>query len=98
MCLFALEGNFDAQGAPEFEEAFKTTPVEDRRIVLLDCAEVQYISSAGLRAIIRAFQETQQAEGKFALCSLKSEVAHVLELAGGVVVRDRNRFHRQTRI
>lgn len=53
----------------------------DRRLVI-DLAQLDYISSAGLRVLIVAGKRLSGANGKIVLCSLKDPVREVFDIAG----------------
>ena len=52
------------------------------RHVVIDLAQLDYISSAGLRVIVLAGKRLSAANGKMALCSLKDRVREVFDIAG----------------
>ena len=50
--------------------------------VIIDCAGLEYVSSAGLRVFLLAARTSQRAGFRFALCSLQPAVREVFELSG----------------
>ena len=50
--------------------------------ILLDCNQLSYISSAGLRAFLSGAKEVQKNRGHFALCNLSPSVQEVFEVSG----------------
>lgn len=79
------EGRLDFGTAPAFEKQLQdvlggtgTRPAA----VLIDCAALDYVSSAGLRAILLAARGSQKAGIAFALCALTPAVHEVFELSG----------------
>ncbi len=50
--------------------------------VIIDCAALDYVSSAGLRAFLLAARTAQRAGISFGLCSLKPAVREVFDLSG----------------
>ena len=79
--VLALCGKLDFASCPTFEPLIMEG-VSSADKVVLDFAEVPYVSSAGLRVVLVAAKHVQQAKGKFALCSLKPEIQKIFEMSG----------------
>lgn len=73
-----LHGEINSVTAPEFEAA--TGDVTDIHGLVLDFADVEYISSAGLRVLMKAKRELGERE--FKLINLTTEVRDVLDITG----------------
>ena len=78
--LISLHGRFDATAAPDAESAFKDYISEHLDRVVLDLADVEYISSGGLRVIIMLSKALEKSGGAFRLCALSPFVSEVFEL------------------
>jgi anti-anti-sigma factor len=50
--------------------------------VIIDCAGLDYVSSAGLRAFLLAARASQRAGLAFAMCALKPAVREVFDVSG----------------
>ena len=50
--------------------------------LVIDCAGLEYVSSAGLRVFLLAARASQRAGLRFAMCSLQPAVREVFELSG----------------
>ena len=76
----ALEGRLDTTTAPELEKEFKTSlaGIED---LTLDFAQLEYISSAGLRVLLSA-QKRMMAQGGMKLVNVNEMVMEVFEVTG----------------
>jgi anti-sigma B factor antagonist len=78
------EGRLDFDAAPGFQEAIErlfgaaTRPAA----VIIDGAALEYVSSAGLRAVLLAARAAQRAGIPFALCALQPPVREVFDLSG----------------
>jgi anti-sigma B factor antagonist len=53
-----------------------------RNRMVADFAGVDYISSAGLRALLGAMKDARHAGGDFRLAAIRADVQRVLELSG----------------
>jgi anti-sigma B factor antagonist len=49
---------------------------------VIDFKELDYISSAGLRVILKATKAVNREEGKIMLCAMQDYVKEVFEIAG----------------
>jgi len=54
----------------------------DNKKVVLDLKDVEYMSSAGIRAIVRAVRSEEKSKGVLKLASISKNVAEVLETVG----------------
>ncbi|MEB3272839.1 MAG: STAS domain-containing protein [Prochlorothrix sp.] len=50
------------------------------QVILLDCANVSFVDSAGLAALVRIAKEAQRQGIRFALCSVKNQMATLLRI------------------
>ena len=75
-----LSGRLDTVSAPELENAVKAMP-EDVTQLTLDMAQVNYISSAGLRVLLGA-QKKMNRLGSMKLTGVCEAVMDVLEITG----------------
>jgi anti-anti-sigma factor len=74
-------GRIDSQSSPEFETAL-TEKLNTTQNVILDFADVPYISSAGLRVVLVIAKRLSRSQGQFALTSLKPEIFSVFKISG----------------
>ena len=76
----APEGRIDTLTAPEFEK--KVIEILDGvSELVLDMAKVEYISSAGLRVILKV-QKLMLRQGKMKLINVNESVMEVFEITG----------------
>jgi anti-anti-sigma factor len=74
-------GRIDSQSSPEFESAL-TDKLNSVQNVILDFADVPYISSAGLRVVLVIAKRMSRGQGQLALVSLKPEILAVFKISG----------------
>ena len=79
------EGRLDFDAAPGFQEALERAlgaPGKAPAALIIDGAGLEYVSSAGLRAVLLAARAAQRAGVPFALCALQPAVREVFDLSG----------------
>ena len=81
ICILTLSGRLDASSSSEFREKILQIIEDGTRKVILDCGNLDYISSAGLRVVLEATKELKQNEGKIMLCALQDYIKEVFEVA-----------------
>jgi len=77
-----LKGRMDAVTAPEFDSWFSVRMQAGEHRLVLDMAELDYISSAGLRSLLAAAKQIKAAAGAVVLCGLAGTVAEVFKMSG----------------
>lgn len=75
----AISGRVDATTAPELEE--KIDEIGEINELVLDFADVEYISSAGLRVILKA-QKLMNTLGGMKLINVSEDVLEVFDITG----------------
>ncbi len=76
----SLEGRLDTLTAPELEEALKES-LGGIAFLTFDLAELEYVSSAGLRVLLSA-QKIMNAQGKMILRNVSETVMEIFEVTG----------------
>ncbi|HUO79595.1 MAG TPA: STAS domain-containing protein [Steroidobacteraceae bacterium] len=83
--LVVPEGRLDFGAAAGFQEELERAlgaPGSAPAVLVVDCAALEYVSSAGLRALLLAARAAQRAGIRFGLCALRPAVREVLDLSG----------------
>lgn len=80
-CVVGVRGRADADSADELEGALKAA-LEQNSKVAADMAALDYISSAGLRAVLQAARAAEARNAEFAVCSLSAPVQKVFNMSG----------------
>ncbi|MGN0823426.1 MAG: STAS domain-containing protein [Candidatus Gallimonas sp.] len=76
----AIEGRLDTSTAPELEAALAEA-LENVTELTLDCEKLEYVSSAGLRVILKT-QKVMFSQGSMKLTHVNEEVMEVFEITG----------------
>lgn len=80
--LVNLRGRLDSSSSAGFEAKLLALISGGERAIILDCAGLDYLSSAGLRALLMAAKKMKASEGRLVISSLKDEVREVFEISG----------------
>lgn len=80
--IIHVTGNIDSLTSDE-AQAFLDEEIKNKQIrIIVDLAQVDYMSSAGLRVLLTSLKSTRQSGGDLYLVELQSNVHQVLDLAG----------------
>jgi len=80
--VFKLNGRLDSNTSQGFEEEIFSAITDGSKQMVIDFKDIDYISSAGLRVILKATKALKREEGKIMLCSMQDYVKEVFEIAG----------------
>jgi len=85
--LIAVEGRVDSSTAPQLEKALQKIIDAGRYRIVVDLSEADFMSSAGLRALLSALKQVRRFNrGDLRLAGMSSKVKKAFELAGLVVI------------
>ena len=82
----ALEGRLDTTTAPELEQALKGN-MDAATALMLDCAKLDYISSAGLRVLLSAHKAMSK-KGGMKVVNANEMVKEVFDVTGFADILD----------
>lgn len=80
--VFKLEGRLDSNTSPTFEEKVSEAIAGGSKRMIIDFENLEYLSSAGLRVILKTTKDLKHLEGKLVLCSMADYVKEVFEISG----------------
>lgn len=80
--VLSLSGRLDATTAKTFESKILAQIESGDRRFIIDLAQLDYISSAGLRVLVLAAKQLGSVKGRIVLCSLKTPVREVFDIVG----------------
>lgn len=73
-----LTGRIDSNNAPEWEKTIMSR-LEEGKDIVFDASELAYISSAGLRVLMKA---RKQVKGELSICQVSPEVYDIFDMTG----------------
>jgi anti-sigma B factor antagonist len=80
--VVAVNGRVDSATAPDLENALKQLVDSNKSQIVLDLTDVDYMSSAGLRAMVSTLKSVKRVNGDLRLANPSARVSEVLRLAG----------------
>ena len=80
--IFKLSGRLDSNTSPEFEEKIAGAIANGSNFMVVDFENLAYLSSAGLRVLLKATKDLKKNSGKLVLCSMADYVREVFEISG----------------
>ena len=78
--VFAITGRLDTQTAPELEKELDAS-FSDLKELVFDMKGLEYISSAGLRVILKA-QKIMNSKGSMKLIDVNDSIMEVFDITG----------------
>ncbi|MBN1167685.1 MAG: STAS domain-containing protein [Methanospirillaceae archaeon] len=84
--IFAPEGRIDNDSSTDLEATIMEGISQGMHRIVIDFSFVPYISSSGLRVVIKIAKALQKVQGRCALSSLSGTVRQVFELSGFLTV------------
>jgi anti-sigma B factor antagonist len=82
LSIITLEGFVDAHTAPQFESTVQAELEAKRTRIIVDCAKLNYISSAGLGVFMSFIEEVRELGGDIKICGLTPKVRHTFDILG----------------
>lgn len=88
VAIVSLKGRLNVTTTADLEKVFAALLSEGQTKVLVECRELDYISSAGLRVLLTAAKQFKSISGKISLASLSQNVKQVFEISGFTSIFD----------
>ena len=80
--VMKIKGRVDSDTAPEFDSALSELLNDSRNKIVLDLQGVDFLSSAGLRAMVKALKAAQRSGGDVRLASVSQPIEVILRTVG----------------
>ena len=90
LCVIELNGRFDANWADHVGAAIETAIRSGRHEIDLDLQHVTYLSSAGIRILMKYYRQLAGAKGRLRVCNATGSVLTVMNLTriAGMLIGD----------
>ena len=80
--MLTVSGRVDSNTAPDFDKALRALIDASRTQIVIDMSGVEYLSSAGLRALLSASKAAKSGGGDVRLAAPSKRVREVMDLSG----------------
>ena len=83
-----LVGELDTTAAIEVEEALKPLFDNQGRDIIIDCTELEYIASGGLRILLSILKQAKAHGSRVILKNVNEDIREVFKLTGFISIFD----------
>ena len=80
--ILTIKGRSDASNVSKLESACTKLINSQANAILIDCTHLEYISSAGLRILLKMAKQVKKNDGQLALAHLNDYVQQIFEISG----------------
>ncbi len=80
--IFSVKGSLDSNTSAELETRLYSALEQGHRKFIIDLEHLDYISSAGIRVMLKTTKDLKQMKGNIVLCALQDYVREVFDIAG----------------
>ena len=80
--VVSLQGRLDTAAAVEVAPDFQALAEQAAKHIVLDCAQLEYISSSGLRLFLALRKESAAKGGKLQVRSINADIRQVFMMTG----------------
>ena len=80
--IISISGRLDTTNYSLLEKKFLELIESAQGKILLECSELEYVSSSGLRVLLMALKKISMLKGKFVLCGLSKNISEIFEVSG----------------
>jgi anti-anti-sigma factor len=80
--VVAVGGRLDTTNSADFDRRGQELVAGGAKRIVLDLAELEYVSSAGLRAVLTTAKAAQAAGGKLAIAGMRGVTKEVFSISG----------------
>ena len=86
--IVALEGELDTAHAMEVEQAMRPLHEVTGKEIAVDCTQLEYIASSGLRILLGLLKSAKAKDNKVVLRNLNDEIKEVFKMTGFIDLFD----------
>lgn len=86
--IATLKGEMDTAAAMEAEEVLKPLYDSGGKEVIIDCAELEYIASSGLRLLLGILKGAKNKGSRVVMRNVNDDIKNVFKLTGFISIFD----------
>jgi anti-anti-sigma factor len=80
--ILTLTGRLDTLNFPLLDNEMASMLDKKQNNIILDCRGMDYVSSSGLRILLKALKQVKAAGGKFVICCLQPQIIQIFKISG----------------
>jgi len=80
--VLALNGRLDTMHFPLVDKELTSLIDNNHKEIILDCANLDYISSSGLRVLLKGLKQMETSKGRLTLCNLQPQITQIFKISG----------------
>jgi anti-sigma B factor antagonist len=82
VAILSINGFLDAHTAPDLELAIRESIANGLKVIIIDFAKLDYISSAGFGVFMEFIEELRESNGDIIMVGMSPKIRHLFELLG----------------
>jgi anti-sigma B factor antagonist len=80
--IIEIEGRLDTTNFSQLENKIMGNVDAGNINILVDCSDMDYVSSSGLRIFLMSLKKITGLNGQFVLCGLQESIREIFEISG----------------
>jgi len=80
--IVTLNGRLDTLHFPAVDKELTSLIDNEQKALVLDCQNMDYVSSSGLRVLLKALKQMEAAKGRLTLCNLQPQISQIFKISG----------------
>jgi len=80
--IIEIEGRLDTTNFSQLENKIMGNVDAGKINILVDCSDMDYVSSSGLRIFLMSLKKITSLNGQFVLCGLQENIREIFEISG----------------
>ena len=80
--ILKINGRLDSTNSSELDITISNLVGQNEKTILVDCQNLDYVSSAGLRVFLQGLKSINAVQGKFMICCLKESIKEIFDISG----------------
>jgi anti-anti-sigma factor len=79
--VVSVAGRLDVTNSDQFDKELNEIIKTDNNLII-DCSDLEYISSTGLRVFLSYLKKVGAKKGKFHICALQDNLKEIFDISG----------------
>jgi anti-anti-sigma factor len=82
IAILSLNGRLDTMHFPLVDKELTSQIENNQKQIILDCRDLDYVSSSGLRVLLKALKQMETANGRLTICNLQPQITQIFKISG----------------